>query len=147
MIKKIMLAVIAITFVTVAASARDKYVRNASVLPVAAQTTISNNFKAKVNVVKIDKDFGRVSEYDVVLTDGTEITFDRDGNWKEIEVGASKSVPSGLVPAAITDNVKKHQPKQKIVGIEKSSRGYDVELSNGVEMKFDTKGNFIRYDD
>ena len=67
-------------------------------LPKAAQTTIANNFKAKVSVVKIDKDFGRISEYEAILTDGTEISFDRDGNWDNVEVNKSASVPSSLIP-------------------------------------------------
>ncbi len=146
MIKKLLFALIAIIGLSTTAMASDKYVHDASVLPKGAQTTLSKNFKSKVSVVKVDKDFGRVSEYEVVMTDGAEVTFDRDGNWKEVEVNVSKSVPSGFVPAGVTNYVKANQKGQRVVGIEKTRGGYDVELSNGVEMKFDKDGNFIRYD-
>ena len=129
------------------ASARDSYSYDVNTLPVAARTILKSNFKAKVNHIKIDKDLGRVSEYDVVLTDGSEITFDRAGNWKEVEVARTSSVPKGLVPAAIATYVKQNQSKANIVGIEKEHRGYTVELSNGIEMKFNSDGKFLRYDD
>lgn len=128
------------------AFAGDKYAHDASVLPKAAQTVLAKNFKSKVSVVKIDKDFGRISEYEVVMTDGTEITFDRDGNWKDVEVNVSKSVPDAFVPASVSKYVKTAQSGQRIVGIEKGRSGYEIELSNGVEMKFDKEGNFLKYD-
>ena len=76
MIKRLLIALVAVIGVSAAAVARDTYAHDASVLPKAAQTTLSQNFKARVSVVKIDKDFGRISDYEVILTDGTEITFD-----------------------------------------------------------------------
>lgn len=128
-------------------SAKDTYAHDASVLPKAAQTVIANNFKAKVSLVKIEKDFGRVSEYEVILNDGTEISFDRDGNWENVEVNNTKSVPSTIVPKAIRAYVAKTHPGQRIVGIDKERKGYEIELSNGIDMKFDKAGQFLRYDD
>ncbi len=129
------------------ASARDKYSHDINTLPTAAQTTLKNNFKASVSHIKIDKELGRVSEYDVVLTDGSEISFDRNGNWKDVEVRKSGSVPSSFVPTAIANYIKKTQKNVKVIGIEKKKSGYEVELSNGVDMKFNSKGEFLRHDD
>ena len=129
------------------ASARDNYSHDPAVLPMAAQTALKDNFKAKVSHIKIKKDFGRITEFDVVLTDGSEISFDSKGNWKDIEVARNASVPSAFVPSAITSYVKANQKNVKITGIEKKRSGYDVELSNGVEMKFNSEGKFQRYDD
>lgn len=128
------------------ASARDTYSRDINVLPKAAQTSLANNFKAKVNHIKIDKELGRISEYDVVLTDGSEITFDRDGNWKDIEVKNGSSVPAKFIPATIAAYIKQNQKNASVVGIEKNRKGYEVELSNGVDMVFNSNGKFVRYD-
>lgn len=128
-------------------AAKDIYAHDASVLPASARTTLANNFKAKVSVVKMDKDFGVISEYEAILTDGSEVSFDKKGNWKNVEVKMGSAVPAGFVPAAIRNHVKKVQPGQQIVGIEKKRGGYEVDLSNGVEMKYNRKGEFIRYDD
>lgn len=127
--------------------AKDTYAHDASVLPQAARTVISNNFKADVSLVNIDKDFGRISEYEVILTDGTEISFDRNGNWENVEVNNVKSVPTSMVPKTIRDYVAKQHAGQRIVGIDKERNGYDIELSNGIDMKFDKAGRFQRYDD
>lgn len=147
MFKKILFTMIAVLGISLFASAKDQYAHDASVLPKAAQTTISNNFKAKVSLVKIDKDFGRISEYEVILTDGSEITFDRNGNWDNVEVGKNGKIPSAFIPASVADYVKKNHPGQNIVGIDKERSGYEVELANGIDLKFNKQGQFVRYDD
>lgn len=144
--KKFLLMLGLLIGITAAASAKDTYAHDASVLPEAARTTIANNFKSKVSVVKIDKDFGRISEYEVTLTDGTEISFDSKGNWENVETNNAKSVPAGFIPKAISDYVAKNQPNTRIVGIDKERNGYEVELSNGVDIKFNKDGQFVRYD-
>lgn len=115
-------------------------------LPTAARTTLQRHFKADVSIIKIDKTLGRVDDYEVILTDGTEIKFDRNGNWEEIEVARNRKIPSGFVPGAIEEYVKRYHDDANIVGVEKERRGYEVTLSNGVDMKFDKNGNFKRYD-
>ena len=142
-----MLVLAFVAAVAVGAQAKDTYSRDASVLPAAARSTLAKNFKAGVNIVKIDKTLSHVNDYEVILTDGTEVEFDSKGNWTNVEVGAKSSVPDGLVPQAIRSYVSKDQPKARIVGIERERRGYSVDLSNGIEMKFDQAGKFLRYDD
>lgn len=128
-------------------SARDTYARDASVLPTGARVTLDKNFKAKVSVVKIEKTLGRVDDYEVVLTDGTEVEFDRNGNWKNVETSSSKSVPASIIPVGIREHCKKYHSSARIVGIERNRGGYEVELSTGIEIKFNKEGKFVRYDD
>ncbi len=144
--KKLLLSLLLVLGVSVVACARDSYTRDVSQLPVAAQTILKQNFKAGVSIIKIDTELGRIDDYEVILTDGTEITFDRSGNWKEIETRVGASVPAKLVPAAIAQYVKANQKGTSIIGIEKDRKGYEVTLSNGVEMKFNSQGGFIKYD-
>lgn len=127
--------------------AHDSYSHDIKDLPAAAQTVLKNYFKSKVSVIKIDKDYGRVSEYEVVLTDGCQVTFDKSGNWKEIETSSSSSVPAKIVPKAIIDWVKTNQKRARIIGIERTRGGFDVELSNGVDVEFNRNGGFVSYDD
>lgn len=145
--KKILMLLVAVLGMTSVAAARDTYSRDDSVLPKAAKAMIDKNFKAKVNVIKIDKDLGRIKEYEVILTDGTEITFDRNGNWDNVEVGLKGTIPSAFVPTAISNYVKKNLPDRKIVGIEKERNGFEVELDNGIDIKFNKAGEFVRYED
>lgn len=128
-------------------SAKDIYTHDTSVLPPAAKELIADNFRSKVSVIKVDKDFGRITDYEVTLTDGTEITFDRGGNWQSIETAPGKAVPSNLVLPHIRAYVKAHQQGARIVSIEKEGSAYDVDLSNGVDIKFSAQGNYLRFDD
>ncbi len=145
--KKILLSIALVVAVALGAAARDNYHHDATVLPEAAKTTLANNFKAKVSLVKVDKEFGRIDEYEVILTDGSEISFDRQGNWKNVEAPGNSSVPSKFIPKGVSDYVSKTHKGMKIVSIEKERSGYEVELSNGIDIKFNQNGDFVRYDD
>lgn len=144
--KRFIMILAAFVGLTTAVMASDTYAHDANVLPEAAKTTINNNFKSKVSLVKIDKTLGHIDEYEVILTDGTEITFDNKGNWKEVETSQTKSVPQAFIPQAIRSYVNKNHAGQHIVGIEKKRKGYEVELTNGIDIKFKADGTFDRYD-
>ena len=144
--KKLFLTLALMIGVIVGVSAKDTYAHDASVLPESARTTISNNFKAGVSLVKIDKGIGGIHEYEVILTDGSEISFDKNGNWDNVETSKNKSVPDGFIPAGVKNYVAKNHAGTKIVGIDKERNGYEVELSNGIDMKFNKSGQFVRYD-
>lgn len=132
---------------TLGVSARDIITRDTSVLPVAAQIALKDNFKSDVNTVKVDKSFGHIDDYEVTLADGTEISFDKHGIWESIESGVNTTVPSGLIDSTILDYVAQAQPGSKVIGIERERTGnYEITLSNGVEMKFNRNGEFVKYD-
>lgn len=144
--KKLFLALLLVAGMTFGAQARDSYSRDVKTLPTPALNTIGKNFKAKVSLIKIDKTLGHVNDYEVILTDGTEVEFDAKGNLKSVDTPNNKSVPESLIPKAITAFVQKAHKGQKIVGIDIDSKGYDVELSNGIEIEFDHNGVFKKYD-
>lgn len=133
--------------VVVGAEARDTYAHDDSVLPKAARTTIANNFKSRVCVVKIEKTLGHIDGYEVTLSDGSEISFDNKGNWENVETASNKAVPGGFILRPMADYVKANHKGTKIVGIERERDGYEIELSNGIDLKFDKNGRFVRYDD
>ncbi len=143
--KKILLLMLVVV-TSLAAQARDEIIHDAKALPTAAYTTIKNNFKSDISFIKVDRSLGRITEYEVVLTDGSEIKFDAAGNWKEIECSRASSVPASFVPKAIINYVNKFHRGNKIVGIDKERNGYEVMLSNDIEIKFDKNGNFKKYD-
>jgi hypothetical protein len=93
-------------------------------------------------------------DYDVTLKDYTQIGF--DGNlfgkleWDEVDCKHASiytSVPATLVPPQITDYVSRIHAEQTIVKISKDTRGWDIELSNGMEIEFDKKYNVVDFDD
>ena len=89
-------------------------------------------------------------EYEVRLSDGTEIDFTRKGEWKSIDCKHSNvytSVPDALIPVEIANYVKANFPDEDIIKIDKDRRDWEIELSNRLEIKFDKRFNVIEFDD
>ena len=127
------------------ACADDFTTTDVTSLPAKAQQYLKH-FDSPVAYIEVDNDgvFGK--NYDVKLKDGSEIDFDKKGEWKSIDTNL-KSVPATFVHKSIADYVKKNYPDTFVSKIERDSRGYDVELSNHMDLKFDTNGNSVRFDD
>lgn len=115
-------------------------------LPEAAQTFLSSHYAdVKVQSAVRDKDDHNV-EYDVRLANGHEVTFDAEGNWTDVDAPAGQTVPDGLVPEAVALYIVTNYPSEGINEISRSAAGYDVDLTNGVDLVFDPFGNFLRAD-
>ncbi len=116
-------------------------------LPKTAQSFIASHYKQeKVSLVKSEKELLSPIEYQVVLANGTKVEFDKNGNWTEVDA-KKNAVPHGIIPASIREYVKKSFPNNEIVQISKDSREIEVELTSGIDLKFNSKGEFIRVDD
>ena len=86
------------------------------------------------------------TDYEVKLADGTEIDFDRRGEWTEITNRRAGVTPK-VLPLKITDYVKEHYPDAHYIKIERSSRKYEVKLTNGLELLFSLDGKMLGFDD
>lgn len=125
----------------------DKVTNNINELPQVSRTFLSNYFNGnKVSHIKIDKDLFLIDSYDVILTDGTSVEFNRDGEWKEVK-SFQQNIPDTLIPAEIKQYVNQNYPSQKIMTVERGKRKVSVDLANGLELKFDLNGNLIDIDD
>jgi len=137
-------SIIALAFAAACLSAcASDIIISVSQLPKAAQTFVKTHF-AEFPVSIAEKD---LDSYDVKLTNGWEIEFNKKGEWKEVDCKES-AVPASvlaLVPATIRQYVTRNYPGTSIVSISKG-RDYDVELSNDVDLEFSLKGDFIKID-
>lgn len=129
-----------------AACTSETVSHDASQLPSKAQEFISQNFTSAISVVEKDKNLGKTSEYEVTLTDGSQIEFNSSGEWKSVDTPNNVPVPAGIVPTNIAQYVAQNHQGAYIVGIEKNKKGYEIELSNGMDMQFGPAGNFLNYD-
>ena len=145
--KAIKFFMLALSFVLMSATcdARETTV-SVNKLPKAAQNMIASNYKGKkVTLVKKDVEANSVN-FDVVLNDGIKLEFDSNGEWTEVDCKPS-TVPAALVPTAISKYVKAQYPNARIVQIERDSRGYEIDLSNGMDINFDKQFNVVKIDD
>jgi len=86
-------------------------------------------------------------QYDVVLADGTQIDFDTDDVWDKVACTLANPVPTALIPAPIVAHIQANFPDAMITKIDKEHYGYEVELANGLELKFNKQGVLTEMDD
>ena len=140
--KTIMALVCLVAFQQTAMADNDKPI-TVNQLPAAAQQVIKSHFSGmKVALAKMETGFLEKS-YDVIFTTGEKIEFDRNGNWVEIECKRT-AVPAALIPAQIKSYVNTNYSGISILKIGKDRNEYEINLSNGVEIKFNQ--NFLVID-
>lgn len=113
-------------------------------LPKTSQAFLKKHFpKQKVASVIAEQYQVYWEEYKVYLADGSSVEFDRKGVWKQIKV--RNGIPATIVPQAIQKHVQSNYPQEIIMELKKEKRGvYDVELSNGMELKFNSAFKLIK---
>ncbi|MBR7024200.1 MAG: PepSY-like domain-containing protein, partial [Bacteroidales bacterium] len=105
--------------------------------------TFVDTYFPQTSILKVERDGNK---YEVELTDNTDINFNLSFEWTKIDCDESNvygSVPTELVPVQITDYVTANFPNNHIDQIEKKYYGWDVELNNDHEIKFDSNFNVI----
>lgn len=144
---KKVLSILVFTLVAIQfAFAGDVITKDEKQLPLAARNFINQYFsEPHISYIKIDSEF-LSKTYEVILTNRTEIEFDRKGNWMEVDC-KKNAVPANLVPVNIKDYVKANFPNQIITKLERKSVGLEVELANDFSLQFNKKGVLIDIDD
>ena len=115
--------------------------------PTPAITEFVKTYFPKVSVLIVKPEH---DEYEVRLSDGTELEFTRNFEWKKIDCEHSNTytaVPAELVPEQIATYVKTNFADQSITKIEKKRRGWEIELSNELEIKFNKNFVVTKIDD
>lgn len=130
-------------FCTTVSYGQEKRTIAFSGLPQTAQNFVNKHFSNKeVSTVFYDTDD---KEYEVRFSDGSKIEFDKKGSWEEIE--DRDNVPAAVMPQPIRDYLATNHKNTKVRKISADRRGYEVELLGDMELKFNKKGKFLRYDD
>lgn len=137
-IKVLAMTVVGLLFSTM--SFADDIPIPVSQLPAPVKTFVKKHFQGKT-IAYAEKDY---SKYECHLSDGTQVDFYRNGTWKKVDTEYMSAVPGALVPATIKQYVKSSFPGMIITKIEKEHYGYDIELSNDFELKFNRQGVLLR---
>ena len=129
------------------ACAEKKTAITVNQLPQPAQTLLTTYFSdLQVAMAVKETEMGE-TEYIVSYTDATQVKFNKKGEWKEVDRPMGKTVPDGIVPAQILTYVTTTFPNTTIQEIDKDRRGYDVKLSNRMEIEFNNQFLPIEMDD
>ena len=109
-----------------------------SQLPAPAQAFMQAHYgNSKTALARKEVDWFE-KEYEVILTDGIQITFDRHGEWKEIKHKAG-CVPMDIVPAPIQEYINENHPGLCVREISQDRREIEVRLLDGRECTFSAK--------
>ncbi len=112
---------------------------SSSQLPSKATEFISQYFPSARIISSIkDKD-----EYEVTLSEGTQIEFNKDGDWIDVDAANGKTIPSGFYPSEIDNYIAQNFEGIGINEISKVKRGFEVELTTTTEIVFSPDGTFI----
>lgn len=138
--------VMAVAMLTISAQAQEKAI-TVDQLPQAAQQFIKTHYDVKsISHIIMEDEFFSSKEYKVALADGTELEFDKKGQWTEVDP-ENTPVPTAVIPGNISSYISKSFPNNSVKQISRSSRKYEVELTSGLDLEFDRNGKFLRIDD
>ena len=86
--------------------------------------------------------------YEVQLSNGVEIEFLRNGEFKEIE-GNYVALPFEILPQSVANTVGKTYPNTVITKIKRKWNFYEVKLNNMMELYIDGNGQLLgqQFDD
>ncbi|MCC7224699.1 MAG: PepSY-like domain-containing protein [Chitinophagales bacterium] len=122
-----------------------------STLPAAINDYVAANYPGTSIVEADSEDNGG---FEIELSNGIEMYFDANGNFLGFSDGDSggggddDNVDISTLPAAINDYVAANYPGTSIVEANSEDNGgFEIELSNGIEMYFDANGNFLGFSD
>lgn len=87
----------------------------------------------------------RKTEYEVKLSDRTELEFDQNYAIKKMD--SKTGLPDAVLPDKIVKYVAENYPGRKIEEWKMKRKYQEVELDNSLELEFDHDGNFLRIDD
>ena len=131
---------------TAMAQPQQATAQTAQGLPEAITAFLQKHFPgATVARVETDNEYGGL-EYDLTLNDGTEVDFDASNRCEKVDCKV-KAVPAALVPASIASYVKSNYQSLPITKIDIKPYGYEIELSNGLDLNFNNNGQFVSIDD
>lgn len=133
--RKWLIIVLSLVVFTSPALADDDRPINVNQLPAQAQEFISRFFPHSSVAVAKQEGWFMGKNYDVIFCNGDKVEFDKSGVWTNVDCKYS-AVPDGIVPEPIAGYVEKHFSGVKITQIEIDERIFEVELSNGVDLKF-----------
>ena len=107
-----LVCMVALMAVSLTAKADNERALPVAQFPQTAQQFIKQNFaNQKVVISKVETDFLE-KVYVVIFSNGDNVEFYRDGEWKEIECKYSQ-VPAGAVPPFISKYVSENYPELK----------------------------------
>ena len=113
-------------------------------LPQKSRAFINSTFPG-VQIWKVERDGGK---FEVKLSNGVDIDFYMNGDWKDID-GEWVTIPFSVLPASVANTVKQTYPQAAIIEAEKEWGNYKIKLNNFMELYITASGQLVgqKFDD
>lgn len=113
-------------------------------LPQKSRAFINSTFPG-VQIWKVERDGGK---FEVKLSNGVDIDFYMNGDWKDID-GEWVTIPFSVLPPSVANTVKQTYPQAAIIEAEKEWGNYKIKLNNFMELYITANGQLIgqKFDD
>ncbi|MDR3366708.1 MAG: PepSY-like domain-containing protein [Prevotellaceae bacterium] len=132
----------------IAACEEEKNIQ-ANELPTTSLTFVETHFPdVEITAIVREKE-GAGADYTVYLANGFDIEFSKSGEWNDVD-GRLSPLPESvlaLLPESLPEYVAAAFPKFWIVEVNRERYGYEIGLSNGIDLKFNSSGHLIGADD
>ncbi|MDR1792974.1 MAG: PepSY-like domain-containing protein [Bacteroidales bacterium] len=119
-----------------------------SQLPEVSQTFIETHFSGVAVSTVVREQDNLATHWSVYLVNGVEIEFEKKGQWEEVDC-KTFAVPASilaLIPAQIITYCQENFPTVLITQVNKENYGYEIGLSNDMDIEFNSKGEFRKID-
>ncbi|MCD7936875.1 MAG: PepSY-like domain-containing protein, partial [Tannerellaceae bacterium] len=125
----------------------DKITTDVNELPAGSREFIARWFTdTNIAHIKIEQNLMGTKGYEVLLTNGIDLEFNREGEWTEID-GNGALLPEEILPSGITSQLRTNYPGHSILKMEKKRNNHwEVKLTNQLELTFDQAGRLVDID-
>lgn len=113
-------------------------------IPAEIMAYLNEHFASNVIIRALKEMDDNTVEYEIYLDGDYELEFNE--NFEIISIEGITELPDSVIPQSILDYVTQNYPNDFIVEWELEDDHQQVELSNGIEIKFTLNGEFIRVD-
>ena len=138
-------SVVLIALCSLTACAKEQVITFDQV-PEPAKAIVTAHFDAsQIAYVILDKGL-LDADYEVKFSDGRSLEFNKAGELTKVDCKQTE-VPSALIPELVRQYVKANFPNAFITEWGKDDRRWKAELSNGLDLEFNGKYEFLRIDD
>lgn len=141
--KKLVLKIV-VSLTIISSMAFGDWIVPATSLPQKSRTFI-NTIYPGVQIWKVERDGGK---FEVKLSNGADIDFLMNGDWRNID-GGYNTVPFSVLPAAVANTVKQTYPQALLIDVEKEWGNYKIKLNNMMELYITSGGQLMgqKFDD
>ncbi|KJJ40132.1 hypothetical protein MB09_02695 [Aequorivita vladivostokensis] len=113
-------------------------------IPAEIMAYLNEHFASNAIIRALKEMDDNTVEYEIYLDGDYELEFNE--NFEIISIEGITELPDSVIPQSILDYVTQNYPNDFIVEWELEDDHQQVELNNGIEIKFTLNGEFIRVD-